>query len=257
MAHRNHRRGRSKETLVTLEGRNVVLEALRAKKEVNKILIDEGATSKGKIDEILYLAKEGGVPVITKTRKELDGVSVTLSHQGVIAFTSKGEEITLKGLLKRLGGKSPFLVVLGEVMYEQNLGAILRTSECAGVDGIIIPKRRSAPMSATVSRVSMGASEYVPVIREGVASALSVIRRESIMVFGVDASGDMPYFEADLTGASAFVFGGEDKGLSEMVRKKCDVVISIPLLGRISSLNVSVSAGIVLYEKVRQQLRSK
>ena len=242
---------------MTLEGRNVVLEALRAKREIKKILIDGGATGKGKIDEILSLAKDGAVPVITKGRRELDDVSVTFSHQGVIAFAPKGEEITLTRLLKRLEGESPFLVVLGEVMYEQNLGAILRTSECAGVDGIIVPKRRSAPMSATVSRVSMGASEYVPVIREGAASALSVIRSEGIMVFGVDAKGDLPYFEADLTGASAFVFGGEDKGLSEMVRKKCDVVISIPLIGRISSLNVSVSVGIVLYEKVRQQQKSR
>ncbi len=257
MAHRDHRRGRSKEALVTLEGRNVVLEALRAKRKIREIIIDEGAKGKGKIDEILSLAREGVVPVLTKSRRELDEVSVTLSHQGVIAFAPRGEEITLKELLKGLGGKRPFLVVLGEVMYEQNLGAILRTSECAGVDGVIIPKRRSAPMSATVSRVSMGASEYVPVIREGAASALSVIRREGIMVFGVDAEADMPYFEADLTGTSAFVFGGEDKGLSEMVRKKCDVVISIPLLGRISSLNVSVSAGIVLYEKVRQEQKSR
>ena len=138
-------------------------------------------------------------------------------------------------------------------MYEQNLGAVLRSAEGAGVHGIIIPRRRSAPLSAAVSRISMGAVEYVPVIRESMTHALPVLKREGILLFGVEAGDEIPYYEADLRGSSAFVFGGEDKGLSETIRKKCDAIISIPLMGNISSLNVSVAVGIILFEKVRQE----
>lgn len=247
-------RDRFGKTHVSLEGRNVVLEALRARREITEIHVDEGVGHSGKIGEITELARTARVPVLTVKRSELDRISETGSHQGVIALAVPKRPMTLKGLLASLSGnKSPLLLVLGEVMYEQNLGAILRTADGAGVNGVIVPTRHSAPISATVSRVSMGASEYVPVVRESPTSTLAVLRREGIMVFGVEAGGDRPYFEADLRGPAAFVFGGEDKGLSGTIRDRCDLVLTIPLKGRITSLNVSVSVGIILYERVRQE----
>jgi len=241
---------------VTLEGRNVVLEALRAGRLVKTVYVDEGTEVKGKIDEIIRLAGEGGIIVSAIPRERLDRMSATGSHQGVVALAAPRPRMSLKELLSSLSGvKAPCIVVLGEVMYEQNVGAILRTADGAGVDGVVIPSRRSAPLSAAVSRISMGASEYIPVIHESPTSSLSLMRREGIMLFGVEAEGDIDYYDADLTGPVAFVFGGEDKGLSETIRNKCDQVLSIPLAGRITSLNVGVSVAIVLYEKVRQESR--
>jgi 23S rRNA (guanosine2251-2'-O)-methyltransferase len=247
------RKGREKQ-YISLEGRNIVLEALRAGREIRTIYIDEGIKSNEKTDEIAHRAAEAGVLVEAVGRQRLDRMSTTGSHQGVIALAAGRPRMTLKELLDSLDGvKDPLLVVLGEVMYEQNVGAILRTADGAGVDGVIIPPRRSAPLSAAVSRISMGASEYIPVIHESPMSALSLMRREGIMLYGVEAEGDAAYYDADLTGAVAFVFGGEDKGLSTTVRDKCDRVLSIPLAGRITSLNVGVSVAVVLYEKVRQE----
>jgi 23S rRNA (guanosine2251-2'-O)-methyltransferase len=245
---------RLKKEHVSLEGRNVVLEALRAGREISVIYVDEGVGPEGKIEEIAQRARAAHVPVRAVNRSELGRMSVTGSHQGVVALAAPKGEPTLKGLLASLSNKeAPTLVVLGEVMYEQNLGAILRTAEGAGTDGVIVPTRRGAPLSATVSRVSMGASEYVPVIRESPTSALAAIRRAGITIFGVEAEGDKSYFEADLVGPAAFVFGGEDKGLSTTIRDRCDAVLTIPLAGHITSLNVSVSVAIVLYERVRQE----
>lgn len=238
---------------VPLEGRNVVLEALRAGRQIKTLYIDEAIEVKGKIDELIALAAAAGITPAAVERQRLDRMSSTGSHQGVIALAAARPHMTLKELLTSLPGtKDVLIVVLGEVMYEQNVGAILRTADGAGVDGVVIPPRRSAPLSAAVSRISMGASEYIPVIHESPTSALSVMRREGIMLFGVEAEGDIRYFDADLTGPAAFVFGGEDKGLSETVRGKCDRILSIPLAGRITSLNVGMSVGIVLYERVRQ-----
>lgn len=245
---------RHEEQYIPLEGRNVVLEALRAGRRIKTIYFDEGMEARGKIEEILKLADSGGIHRSAVGRERLDRMSSTGSHQGVIAMAAPRPRMSLKELLTSLpGGKDPCIVVLGEVMYEQNVGAILRTADGAGVDGVIIPSRRSAPLSAAVSRISMGASEYIPVIHESPTSALSVMRREGIMLFGVEAHGDIDYYDADLTGAVAFIFGGEDKGLSTTIRDKCDRILSIPLAGRITSLNVGVSVAVVLYEKVRQE----
>jgi 23S rRNA (guanosine2251-2'-O)-methyltransferase len=249
-------RGRHEEQYVPLEGRNVVLEALRAGRRIKAIYIDDGIEVKGKIDEIIRLAAAEGIHPSAVGRERLDRISSTGSHQGVIAMAAPRPRMSLKELLVSLEGvKEPCIVVLGEVMYEQNVGAILRTADGAGVDGVIIPSRRSAPLSAAVSRISMGASEYIPVIHESPTSSLSLMRREGIMLFGVEAQGDLDYYDADLTGAAAFVFGGEDKGLSETIRNKCDRILSIPLAGRITSLNVGVSVAIGLYEKGRQESR--
>ncbi len=240
-----------------LEGRNVVLEGLRSGRKIKKILIDVSALkgrADGKIGEIIESANGRGIPLISTERAELDRISETGSHQGVIAEAAPRGETSLTSLLKGIRGKKePFILLLGEVMYEQNLGAIIRTAEGAGVDAIVIPKRRTAPLSPTVARVSMGASEYVPLIRESTTSALSILKREGVMIFGVEADAELQYYEADLTGSTALVFGGEDKSLTSTVRERCDGIISIPLMGKIGSLNVGVSVGIVLFERVRQE----
>jgi 23S rRNA (guanosine2251-2'-O)-methyltransferase len=249
-------KGRHEDQFIPLEGRNVVLEALRAGRQIRTLYIDEGMEVRGKIDEIARLAAAEGITLSPVRRERLDRMSATGSHQGVIAMAAPRPRMSLKELLTSLSGvKDPLIVVLGEVMYEQNVGAILRTADGAGVDGVVIPSRRSAPLSAAVSRISMGASEYIPVIHESPTSALALMRREGIMLFGVEAQADIDYYEADLTGPSAFIFGGEDKGLSETIRNKCDRILSIPLAGRITSLNVGVSVAVVLYEKVRQESR--
>lgn len=240
-----------------LEGRNVVFEGLNSGRKIKKIFVDVGALKSGKdgkIAEITELARERGVAIVPTERGELDRISQTDSHQGIIAEAVPRAEISLTGLLKSIRGKKePFILVLGEVMYEHNLGAIIRTAEGAGVDAIVIPKRRTAPLSPTVARVSMGASEYVPLIRESITSALSILRRERVMIFGVETGGDHQYYDMDMTGSTALVFGGEDRGLTTTIRDRCDEVVSIPLLGKIGSLNVGISVGVVLFERLRQE----
>jgi len=254
---REKKKGGGGGNLNFLEGRNVVFEGLNSGRKIKKIFVDVGALKSGKdgkIAEITELASELKVAIIPTERGELDGISQTDSHQGVIAEAVPRAEISLTGLLKSIRGKKePFILVLGEVMYEQNLGAIIRTAEGAGVNAIVIPRRRTAPLSPTVARVSMGASEYVPLIRESITSALSILRREGVMIFGVETGGDHQYYDVDMTGSTALVFGGEDRGLTTTIRDRCDEVVSIPLLGRIGSLNVGVSVGVVLFERLRQE----
>ena len=240
--------------LVSLEGRNVVLEALGAGREIEEVFLDGGAEAAGKVRSIMELARKRGVTLTALDRRELDARSQTGSHQGVIALARPREDTSLKTLLETVDNTTdPVILVLGEVLYEQNLGAILRTCDGAGARGVVVPPRRSAPLSSVASRVSMGASEYIPVIRESPTSALAQLSRAGFHIIGVEADGECSHFEADLTGPAALVFGGEDKGLSETLRGKCDRVVSIPLLGRITSLNISVAVAVVLYEKVRQQ----
>jgi len=232
----------------------VVLEALGSDREIEEVFLDGSAEATGKVRSIMELARKRGIPLTALDRRELDARSRTGSHQGVIALARPREDTSLKTLLETIDNTTdPAVLVLGEVLYEQNLGAILRTCDGAGARGVVVPPRRSAPLSSVASRVSMGASEYIPVIRESPTSALAQLSRAGFHIIGVETGGECSHFEADLTGPAALVYGGEDKGLSETLRSKCDRVVSIPLLGRISSLNISVAVAVVLYEKVRQQ----
>lgn len=241
-----------------LEGRNVVVEALsRGKRRVHRVLLDERARPGGKIDTILELAGRRGVPVGRVPRRQLDELSVTGVHNGVIAFAEPLPSWTVSALLDDLFSRNvdPFLVLVDEVAYEHNLGAVLRSALGAGVHGVVVPTRRGKGISPVVQRVAMGGAEEVPLIREGLSSALATIRRAGVRVVGADMDG-RPCWTVPMTGPVALVLGGEDKGLSSTLRKRCDAVAAIPLRGGLESLNVSVTAAVMMFEKVRQEGRS-
>ncbi len=181
---------------------------------------------------------------------------MTAVHNGIIGFAEALPKQTLTEVLDRLDKeqREPFLLILDQVQYEQNLGAVLRSAACAGVDAIVVPTRRGAPLSATAQRIAMGAAEQVPVVRESMTSVLAQLRRRAIRVLAAEASGNRPYFEANLCGAIALVMGGEDRGVSAKLKEGCEELLSIPIQGEVvTSLNVSVATGILLFERLRQQ----
>lgn len=237
-----------------LEGRNPVAECLlRGRRRMWRVWIDKGARPDAKIQQILDLASSNGVEVNTVERAWLDRRAENRVHQGIIAEVDPLPEPTMREVLDDTfnAGRLPFFVLADEVSYEHNLGAILRSCLGFGVEGLVLPTRRGAGLSPVVQRVSMGAAEVVPVVREGISSALKPIRDADIRVVGADAGG-VPFGEVDLRGPVAFVLGGEGKGLSPTLARKCDVVASIPLHGGLESLNVSVAGAILMYEKRRQ-----
>lgn len=237
-----------------LEGRNVVFEALaRGRRRVLRIMLDERARPGGKVDRILELARDQGVPVQRVPRQRLDRLSVTGVHNGIIAEAEPLPQHTVSSLLAELDqrGVTPFLVLVDEVQYEHNLGAVLRSALGAGVHGVIVPVRRGKGVSPVVQRVAMGGAEVVPVVREGLSSALATLRRAGIRVVGCDMGG-RDLWQVPLTGSIALVLGGEDKGLSPTLRKRCDEIAAVPLQGQLESLNVSVTAAVMMFEKVRQ-----
>lgn len=239
-----------------LEGRNVIIEALRRqRRKVREIMMDDRARPGGKVDELEVLAKEHGVPIKRVPREMLDRRSETGVHNGVMAWADALEAHTTHSLLDTLAreGSDPFFVLVDEVQYEHNLGAILRSAMGAGVNGVIVPVRRGKGMSPVVSRVAMGGAEVVPLVREGLSSALATLRRAGVRVVGCDMDGD-PLWSVPLVGPIALVLGGEDKGLSPTLRDRCDQVASVPLQSGLDSLNVSVTAALFMFERQRQQL---
>lgn len=237
-----------------LEGRNPVIECLqRGRRPVRRIWLDSGAKVDAKVARILELASEASVPISRVDRARLDKLAGGRVHNGVVAEADPLPNYTTRQLLDHLfnAGVSPLLVLADEVNYEHNLGAILRTGLGFGVNGLVIPTRRGAEVSPVVQRVSMGAVEEVPVVREGLSSALKHIRQAGVRVVGADMGGE-PLHQIDLRGPLALVMGGEGKGLSPTLRKRCDAVVSVPLSGGLESLNVSVAAAVILYEKRRQ-----
>ena len=238
-----------------LEGRNIVIEALkRNRRMVTKVFLDERAKRDHKIRFILEQIAQKNIPVKKMNRHQLDKMSRTGVHNGVIAYAEPLPEWSTKAILNHIlyeKRKDPFLVVVDEVQYEHNLGAILRSSMGAGVDGVFVPVKRGKGLTPVVHRVSMGGSEEVPLIREGISSSLAQIKRAGIPIVGADMSG-IPLWSINLTGSVAIVLGGESKGLTSTVKKKCDVIASIPLAHDLDSLNVSVTAGIMMFEKCRQ-----
>lgn len=237
-----------------LEGRNPVLEALlRHRRRVHRIWLDLGAKVDDKVGRILQLAEERGTVVQRVPRAKLDKMADGRVHNGIVAHADPLPSFTTRQLLDVVfdAGRAPLLVLADEVTYEHNLGAILRSCLGFGVDGLVLPTRRGASVGPVVQRVSMGAAEEVPIVHEGLSAALKPIRDAGIPVIGADMGG-VPLGSARLSGAAAVVMGGEGKGLSPALRKKCDLIVSIPLAGRLESLNVSVAAAVLLYEKRRQ-----
>ena len=238
-----------------IEGRNAVTEALRAGTPIDKIFIARGETDKT-LGHIASTARAAGVVVVEADRRKLDYMSATKAHQGVIALAAVREYASVEDILSaaRERGEAPLLVVCDEISDPHNLGAIIRTAECAGAHGVIIPKRRSVGLTAVVGKASAGALEYLPVARvSNLVSTIRDLQKAGVWVFGTAADGDTGLYTADLKGPAAIVIGNEGEGMSRLVSEACDFKVSIPMHGRISSLNASNAAAILLSEAVRQR----
>jgi len=239
-----------------LEGRNAITEALKAGRTIDKVFVAAGDTDRG-LQRLAAQAKEAGAVVVPVDRRKLDQMSTTRSHQGIIALAAAHDYYTIDDLLEEAAsrGETPLLVICDELSDPHNLGAILRSAECAGAHGIIIPKRRSVGLTATVAKASAGAVEYMKVARvTNINNAINDLKEKGVWVFGTAAEGSVPMYKADLTVPAAIVIGNEGDGMSQLVRKNCDCLVHIPMKGKISSLNASAAASILLYEAVRQRL---
>ena len=239
-----------------IEGRNAVTEALRAGTPIDKVYLAKGETDAA-LGHIAAAARDKGVVVVECDRRKLDGMSVTHAHQGVIAVAAVREYVDVEDILAiaEEKGEKPLLVVCDELSDPHNLGAVLRTAECAGALGVIIPKRRSAGLTAIVAKTSAGAVSYVPVARvSNLTACLKELKEKGVWVFGATADGDVPLYKADLKGAAAIVIGSEGTGMSRLVEENCDFKVSIPMKGKLNSLNASAAAAILLYEAVRQRI---
>ena len=238
-----------------IEGRNAVIEALRAGTAIDKIYIMKGETDSA-LGHIASAAREKGIVVVDADRRKLDGMSRTHSHQGVIALAAVREYASVDDILNaaREKGENPLIVVCDELSDPHNLGAVIRTAECAGAHGVIIPKRRSAGLTAVVAKTSAGAVSHIPVARvPNLPALLKELKDEGVWVFGTAADGDRLLYDADLKGPAAIVIGSEGDGMSRLVREQCDFLVSIPMRGQVNSLNASAAAAVVLYEAVRQR----
>lgn len=239
-----------------IEGRNAVLEALRAGRAIDKIYIAKGEVDKT-LGHIASKARDAGIVVVEADRRKLDGMSVTHAHQGVVALAAVREYASVADLLARAEerGEPPFLVACDEISDPHNLGAILRTAECVGAHGVIIPKRRSAGLTATVDKASAGAAEHIPVARvANMAAALRELKEKGLWIYGTAADGASPLWKTDLTGPLCLVIGSEGDGMSRVVSEQCDFRVSIPMRGKIGSLNASISAAVVMYEVLRRRM---
>jgi 23S rRNA (guanosine2251-2'-O)-methyltransferase len=237
--------------LIQLEGRNPVQEALKGG-IVTLMRVERGKENDPRLRDILDDAKKRNIPVEATPRARLDAMSHTGHHQGIIAIAQPKPGWSLEKVLEETG-RDVCVLILDQVQDPHNLGAILRTAEAAGVDGVVIPKKETANLGPTVHRVSMGGSLHVPVWQQSLYTALKALSDEGVTVIGLDASGSKAYYEEDLIGPVAFVIGGEDRGVNPTLISKCDKVVRIPMRGHLESLNVSVATGIVLYERLRQQ----
>ena len=235
-------------------GRQPVLEALRSGQEINKILVAKGPRQ-GSIREIFALAREQAIVVQEVERSVLDTLSESTNHQGVLAQMAGISYLELDELLAKPkdANWAPFLILLDGVQDPHNLGSIIRSGEAMGIDGVIIPKRRAAPVTQTVMKSSAGAANYLPVCRVGnLAATIDLLKKAGYWIVGADMEGDTCFVQ-DLTGPLALVIGGEGSGLSRLVKDKCDFLTSVPMRGEINSLNASVAAGILVFEVVRQR----
>ena len=241
-----------------IEGRNAVNEAMRAGRAIDKLFVSRGSNDSA-LGRIISRAKERGIAVVTVDRRKLDEMSVTGSHQGVIAIAAVTSYATLDDILAlaEQRGEDPFVVVCDEISDVHNLGAIIRSAECAGAHGVVIPKRRSAGLTAVVDKTSAGAAEYLPVARvPNIPAALEELKGRGLWVYGAAAEGSSPMWQTELTGPVCLVIGSEGEGLGRLVREKCDVLVSIPMHGRVSSLNASAAAAVLIYEVLRQRTAS-
>lgn len=237
-----------------LEGRNAILEALRNGRDMEKLLVIK-ASAEGTIKRIIAQASKKGVVIQEVSRQKLDELSQTKNHQGVIAIVSAHNYATVEDILEnaKSKGEPPFIVVLDGITDPHNLGAIIRSAECAGAHGVIIPKHRSVGLNATVGKTSAGAIEYMPVARvTNIVKTMEQLKKEGLWFACADMKG-LDYFDTNMKGAIGIVIGSEGDGVSRLVKENCDFTVAIPMYGKIASLNASVAAGLLLYEVVRQR----
>lgn len=239
-----------------IEGRNAVIEALRAGTNIDKIFIMKGEVDSA-LGHIASTARKQGIVVADADKNKLDKMSRTNSHQGVIAVASVREYATIEDILEiaRKKGEQPLIVVCDELSDPHNLGAVIRTAECAGAHGVVIPKRRSAGLTAVVAKTSAGAVSHMAVARvANLPSLLKDLKKQGMWIFGTAADGTTSLYEADLKGPAVIVIGSEGDGMGRLVTENCDFLVSIPMKGKLNSLNASAAAAILLYEAVRQRL---
>jgi len=234
-------------------GRNPVIEALKAGKLIDMIFVNPEAT--GSISLICAMARERNVPVKQVNDSKLDRMAEGASHQGVIAEGACAEYVSVEDILKIAAdrGEDPFIIICDEIEDPHNLGAIIRTAEAAGAHGIIIPKRRSASLNHTVFKTSAGAASWLPAARvPNLPAAVELLKKNGVWIYGTDGAGES-YEGVDLTGPVGIIIGSEGFGMSRLLREKCDFLLSLPMKGKVTSLNASVAAGIFMYEVVRQR----
>ncbi len=237
-----------------LEGRNPIREAIKAGRNIERLLIAEGEIQ-GSVKEIVYDAKQNGAIVQEVERARLDRISQTGAHQGIIAYVAVKEYVSVEDILQyaKERGEDPFIVILDGICDPQNLGAIIRSAECAGVHGVIIPERRAVGLTPIVAKCSAGAIEYMRIARvTNISQTIEKLKKENVWVYGASMEGKN-YSRVNMTGACAIVIGAEGEGLSTLVKRNCDCLVSLPQLGKIDSLNASVAAGILIYDCLRQK----
>ena len=238
-----------------IEGRNAVIEALRAGRSIDKIYLARGDVDKT-LGHIASKAREKGVVVVECDRRKLDFMSKTHAHQGVIALCAVRDTCSIDDIFAIADerGEPPFIIVCDEISAPHNLGAIIRSAECAGAHGVIIPKRRSAGLTAIVDKASAGAAEHMAVARvANLPAALQELKKRGLWVYGTAADGQSGLWSTDFSGAVALVIGSEGDGMGRLVRECCDFIVSLPMRGQINSLNASAAAAIVMYEVLRQR----
>jgi len=235
-------------------GVNAVYEALVSRHQPIERIHIARETHSGKLKQIVDLARECGVPIRKEDRATLDRMAHGEVHQGVVAVSAEVPYSDFDVLFKP---DKPVVVVLDGVEDPHNLGAVIRTAEACDASGVVVPERHSAPLSATVVKTSAGASVYVPIVRvKNLVVAIDELKRRGLWIVGIDVGGTRDWTGFDYRGPVALVFGGEHRGLRRLVREHCDVLVRLPMLGKIASLNISVAAGVVLYEVVRQRQKS-
>lgn len=240
-----------------LAGRHAVVEAIKAGRGINRILLADGLRGPS-VHELRDLARENGVTVDVVSRAKLDAtVPEGVRHQGVLAYVAPVAYVAVEEIIAaaRERGEDPLLLLLDSIEDPQNLGALLRTADAAGVHGILLPRRHSVPLTETVARVSAGALEYVPVARIGnIAQTMRALKEQGFWIAGADMAGEEMYDRANLTGALVLVIGSEGRGMSRLTRDLCDFTVRLPMRGKINSLNASAAGAILMYEALRQRM---
>ena len=240
-----------------VEGRNAVIELLESGKDINKIFITKGERH-GSINKIISLAKENKVVIVEKEKRKMEEMAQTENYQGVIAMVPPYEYCEVEDILNKAKERKeePFILILDGIEDPQNLGSIIRTDETAGVHGLIIPKRIAATVNSTVNKVSAGAVQHMKIARvTNISDTIEMLKKQGLWICGTDINTKTYYYDQDLTGAIGIVIGNEGNGISQKVKKNCDFLVKIPMKGKVTSLNASVSTGIVIYEAVKQRIK--